>query len=212
MWLAAAGALVVCASAAIVPGAEAQQLSPPPTAATPIPPIVIDDADLRVRAAKARELAHTYSEKLRTGLIKALKEGGPVGAIGACNTLAPELNNTITESSTFEITRTALRVRNPENAPDPWEQAVLEQFQTALATGGDSKSVESYDVVTTQEGQKLFRYMRPITMREPCLACHGPNVAADVKAEIAKYYNDDKAIGFNIGELRGAFSLVQQLD
>jgi hypothetical protein len=33
-----------------------------------------------------------------------------------------------------------------------------------------------------------------------------------VKAEIAKYYTDDKAIGFNLGELRGAFSLVQQLD
>jgi hypothetical protein len=58
----------------------------------------------------------------------------------------------------------------------------------------------------------LFRYMRPIIMRETCLACHGPSVAQDVKAEIAKYYTDDKAVGFNLGELRGAFSLVQQLD
>jgi mono/diheme cytochrome c family protein len=173
-------------------------------------PAVSDD--VRTRADKARELAHAYSDKLRAGILKALKDGGPVGAIGACNTLAPELNTSITESSTFEISRTSTRVRNPDNAPDAWEQAILEQFQKLFAAGGDTKAIESYDVVTTQEGQRLFRYMRPITMREPCLVCHGPNVAQDVKAEIAKYYADDKAVGFNLGELRGAFSLVQQLD
>jgi hypothetical protein len=212
MRLAAASTLVLVVCASITTTADAQQVLTPPAVVPAAPSTVVDDVDLKARAVKARELTHTYSEKLRTGIIAALKEGGPVGAIGACNTLAPELNTTITESSTFEITRTALRVRNPDNAPDAWEQVVLEQFQAALAAGGDHKAIESYDVVTTQEGQKLFRYMRPIPMREPCLICHGPNVAADVKSEIAKYYNDDKAIGFNLGELRGAFSLVQQLD
>ena len=182
---------------------DAQQLTQPQ--ATP-------DVDMAVRAAKARELAHLYSEKLRAGITKALKEVGPVGAISACNILAPELNASITDDSTFEIGRTALRVRNPENAPDSWELAGLEQFQKELASGADVKTVETFDIVTTKEGQRLFRYMRPITMREPCLLCHGPNVAQDVKAEIAKYYSDDKALGFAMGELRGAFSLVQQLD
>jgi Protein of unknown function (DUF3365) len=199
----AAGIVALILWAHTVTGVVAQQT---------LAPGASDPTDLRARADKARELAHTYSEKLRAGILKALKDGGPVGAIGACNTLAPELNTSITDSSTFEISRTSTRVRNPDNAPDAWEQAILEQFQKAIAVGGDSKVIESYDVITTQEGQRLFRYMRPITMREPCLACHGPNVAQDVKAEIAKYYTDDKAIGFNLGELRGAFSLVQQLD
>jgi hypothetical protein len=170
------------------------------------------DPDMVVRMAKARELAHTYAEKLRVGIAKALKEGGPIGSIGACNTLAPELNTSVTEDSTFEIGRTALRVRNPENAPDAWELAGLEQFQKQMAAGTDVKTIELFDVVMTKEGQRLFRYMRPITMRDTCMGCHGPNVAQDVKAEIAKYYTDDKAVGFNLGELRGAFSLVQQLD
>lgn len=168
--------------------------------------------DTAARAAKARSLAHAYSEKLRANLAQALKEGGPVGAIGACNILAPEMNTSVTDESTFEIARTALRVRNPDNAPDAWEQATLEMFQKALIGGADPKTLETNDVVTTKEGQRLFRYMRPITMHEPCLVCHGSNVAQDVKAEIAKYYPDDKATGFNLGELRGAFSLVQQLD
>ena len=170
------------------------------------------DPDLAQRAAKARELAHTYSDKLRLGLEQALKESGPKGAIGACNTLAPELNTSVTEESTFEIARTSLKVRNPENAPDAWELVGLEHFQKSLSAGADVKSLEVFEVTTTKEGQRLFRYMRPITMRETCLACHGPNVATDVKAEIAKYYTDDKATGYSLGELRGAFSLVQQLD
>ena len=183
----------------IAGGGRAQQ-APAPT------------ADLIARAAKARELTHVYSEKLRTGLAEAMKEGGPVGAIGACNTLAPDLNASVTDSSTFEISRTSLRLRNPENAPDAWEQAVLEQFQKAVSGGADAKALETFDVVTTTEGQRLFRYMRPIVTGEACLACHGPNVATDVKAEIAKYYSDDKAIGYSLGEMRGAFSLVQQLE
>jgi Protein of unknown function (DUF3365) len=186
---------------AVVESSSAQQL------AAPLPEI-----SLTARADKARSLANAYSEKLRAGVIQALKDGGPVGAIGACNTLAPELNTTITAESAFEIGRTAFRVRNPDNAPDAWELAGLENFQKALTAGGDAKTMETYDVVSTKEGQKLFRYMRPIMMREPCMSCHGPGVAQDVKAEIAKYYTDDKAIGFNLGELRGAFSLVQQLD
>ena len=170
------------------------------------------EIDMAARAAKARTLANVYAEKLRMGVVQALLEGGPVGAIGACNTLAPELNTSVTDESSFEIGRTAFRVRNPDNAPDAWELAGLENLQKALAGGGDAKTMETYDIVTTKEGQRLFRYMRPIMMREPCMSCHGPNVAQDVKSEIAKYYTDDKAIGFNLGDLRGAFSLVQQLD
>ena len=170
------------------------------------------DAETMERVTKARELAHTYSERLRVDLAQALKDVGPVGAIGACNTLAPDLNATVSDGSTFEISRTALRVRNPENAPDSWEQAVLDQFQKAAAGGADARVLETFDIVTTAEGQKLFRYMRPIVMREPCMACHGVNVTQDVKAEIAKYYSDDKATGYTLGEIRGAFSLVQQLD
>ena len=172
----------------------------------------VPDADLVERAAKARELTHMFRDKLRNGIQQAVKENGVVGAIGACNTLAPELNATVTDATTFELSRTALRVRNPENTPDAWEQSILEQFQKSLEGGADVKTLETFDVVTTTEGQRLFRYMRPIMMGEPCLACHGNNVAPDVKAEIAKYYSDDKATGYALGELRGAFSLVQQLD
>jgi hypothetical protein len=164
------------------------------------------------RAKKAREITHTYSERLKTGIVQALKDGGPKAGIGACHTLAPELNVRTTEETTFEIARTALKVRNPDNAPDAWEQVGLENFQKQITGGADPKKLELFEVTQTKEGQSIFRYMRPIMMGDVCMACHGPAVAPDVKGEISQYYPDDKAIGYNLNDLRGAFTLVQQLD
>lgn len=143
---------------------------------------------------------------------QALKSGGPKAAIGACTSLAPEIDGKVAVQSGFEIGRTALRIRNSENTADEWERQQLEAFVQKLAAGTDHKSLEVFDIQTTSEGQKLFRYMRPIMMGEACLACHGPNVAQDVKAEIARTYHDDKAVGFKVDELRGAFTLVQVIE
>jgi Protein of unknown function (DUF3365) len=172
----------------------------------------VDLPDLEVRLAGAREATKTYSQKLKTELAAALKAGSAKSAIEACRMSAPELNATVSEETGFEIGRTALRVRNPENVPDTWEIAMLERFSKQLASGADQKTLEAYDVSVTKEGQKLFRYMRPIMMVESCLACHGGAVAQDVRSEIARIYPEDKAVGFNIGDLRGAFTLIQEIE
>lgn len=190
----------------LTPGATA------PVAATPAPATTLSPAEIMARAKKAREITHTYAEKLKVGIVQALKDGGPKAGIGACHTLAPELNSRTTEETTFEIARTALKVRNPDNTPDVWEQAGLENFQKQITGGADPKKIELFEVTQTKEGQSIFRYMRPIMMGDVCMACHGPAVALDVKGEISQYYPDDKAVGYNLNELRGAFTLVQQLD
>lgn len=206
-------AMVVAMTAAR--GQQPLVQSMPPTtqpAETAPPERTTPELDLASRAASARNLAHLYAERMRQNISSALKEGGPVRAIDACNTLAPELNASVPDGTTFEVARTALRVRNPDNAPDTWEQGNLETFEKSMASGADPKTLEIYEVVATKEGQRLFRYMRPITMREACMSCHGSSVAAEVKSEIAKYYPDDRATGYSIGDLRGAFSIVQQID
>jgi hypothetical protein len=168
--------------------------------------------DLSERAAKARELAQLFTDRLKLQIHIALKNDGPVAAISACTITSPEIATTLSQDSPFEVARTAMRVRNPENAPDPWEQAVLETFQRQLEQGADPKTLEFYETTVTKEGDKLFRYMRPIMMGEMCLTCHGSDIRQDVKAEIAKYYPDDKATGFKLGELRGAYSLVELME
>jgi hypothetical protein len=172
----------------------------------------IDLPDLAQRLERARDATRRYAQQLRIGLHEALKSGGPKAAVGACVSLGPDLDAQVSEQTGIEIGRTALRVRNPENTPDAWEQAGLATMAKRLAAGVDPARLEIYEVTVSSEGQRLFRYLQPIMMREGCLACHGPNVSADVKAEIARSYPDDKAIGFIVGELRGAFTLVQLID
>ena len=169
-------------------------------------------ADPAKRLQKARDTAVTLSDRLRTELAVAIKNGGVAGALGACQTISPDLVTNATDEFGFEAGRTALRLRNPENAPDEWERKVLELFQSQIGKGVDPTKLEYAETVTTAEGDKLFRYMKPIMTGETCLACHGTDVKPDVKAEIARYYPEDKATGFKLGEFRGAFSLVQLIE
>jgi len=50
----------------------------------------------------------------------------------------------------------------------------------------------------------------PIKLQATCLMCHGPKkqIAADVLAAISERYPKDQATGFQEGELRGWFWVV----
>ncbi len=167
--------------------------------------------DLAERARKAHAVTQQFVDRYKLELSTALKDG-PVAASGAYAEFATGIASALSEETPFEITRTALRVRNADNLPDAWELANLESFAKQIKGGADPKKLETFSVTTTKEGQRLFRYMRPIMTGEQCLVCHGTDVKGDVKAEIAKTYPDDKALGYNLGEMRGAFTLIQQLD
>lgn len=168
--------------------------------------------DIDERAQKARELVQTFRDKFKVALHASLKTDGVAGSVAPYQTFAAELLTTLSEESQFEMGRTSTRLRNPDNAPDPWEQAGLDKFAADIKAGGDPMKMEIFEITKSREGQNLFRYMRPIVMRESCLGCHGTEVKQDVKSEIAKLYSDDKAIGYSLNEMRGAFTLVQQLD
>ncbi|MDT4883752.1 hypothetical protein FQZ97_1198250 [compost metagenome] len=45
--------------------------------------------------------------------------------------------------------------------------------------------------------------MRGIATEPGCLACHGTQMAPQVRAAIAAHYPDDAATGFAVGDLRG---------
>jgi Protein of unknown function (DUF3365) len=171
-----------------------------------------DKAAIAQRADHARAATAAYAERLKIQIVKSLKADGPIGAIAACNTMVPELADSLAQETSFEIMRTSSKVRNADNAPDAWEQEVLEKFSTQIGRGADAAKLEHYEVTVTKEGQKFFRYMKPIMTGEVCLTCHGTEVKPELKSEIAKYYPDDKALGYRLGDMRGAFSLFQQME
>jgi hypothetical protein len=50
--------------------------------------------------------------------------------------------------------------------------------------------------------------MRAIPTDALCLTCHGKTLAPDLAAAIARNYPGDQATGFELGQLRGAFSVT----
>lgn len=150
------------------------------------------------------------TKSLGTQLKAAIKEGGFVHAIDVCKTVAPSIAASLSEEGGMNLRRTALKVRNPGNAPDDYERKMLEKFVEELAAGKEAKTVQHAEIVE-QDGGKVFRFMRAIPTGQLCLNCHGETIEDDVKAQLEKLYPDDQATGFKEGDLRGAFSFSKKL-
>ena len=69
--------------------------------------------------------------------MSALAVGGPTDAIEVCKIAAPEIAATASDAQGWRIGRTSLKLRNPANAPDAWELAVLRDFEARKAAGED---------------------------------------------------------------------------
>lgn len=161
-------------------------------------------------ASQARGLAGNLMLSLQGELFAAMKDGGPVKALEVCRTRAPEIARETAAGTPWRIARTAVRVRNPANAPDAWESARLEEFRGRLAAGEELATIEAFEVVASEE-RPTFRYMKAIGTASPCLSCHGSALKDDVAAKVNELYPEDRATGFASGQLRGAFTLSRPL-
>ncbi|MFP4156977.1 MAG: DUF3365 domain-containing protein [Opitutales bacterium] len=153
--------------------------------------------------ATSRQLAERLQGALGPKLMAAMKSGGPPEAIRVCQAVAQDLTRAASESeAAVTIRRTALRVRNPENAPDALDREVLESWEADAGRTGPPKPS-----MTTLEDRRIVH--RPIMMAELCLQCHGSpeQIDPETAAQIANYYPEDEATGFSAGAIRGAFRI-----
>jgi hypothetical protein len=165
-------------------------------------------SDLLVVEARTR--ADALQGELRGELEAALASGGPTNAVDACRLAAPRIAEELSKDD-WVVARTSLRTRNPKNAPDAWERATLEAFEDRLAKGEDVATIEHHEFVS-EDGGRVFRYMRAIPTGGLCLGCHGDPTTfdADLREVLTEHYPEDQATGFAPGQLRGAFSLVHR--
>ncbi|MDT8386847.1 MAG: DUF3365 domain-containing protein [Thiogranum sp.] len=166
--------------------------------------------NLEARAATSRTVTQDFMKTLKGELQEAIKEGGPVHAIAVCQDVAPRIADDFSAKKGWEVGRTSLKTRNPDNAPDDWERDVLKTFDRQLAKGQDPKTMEHYEVVQ-QDGTQVFRYMKAIPTAEVCLTCHGKQVGGAVAGRLEELYPQDEATGYEVGEIRGAFTITQPM-
>ena len=163
-------------------------------------------------AEAAVERAEAAVKALGGALMKRLttemRDGGPAGALRVCSEVAPGVAAEQSKDG-LSIRRVSLKARNPADAPDDYERAVLLDWERLHAEG----TLPANRIEVSDDGS-LLRYMKPIKVAGACLACHGPADALDpsVVEALEERYPDDPATGYAVGDLRGAFSVTVALD
>jgi anthranilate phosphoribosyltransferase len=165
-------------------------------------------ADESAWLGEARQVASAVPPKLLATLTQAIDKSGPEGAIAVCRDEAPKLAKAASEQTGWTIRRVSLRERNPKAVPDAWESAGLEDFDRRAAAGESPATLEKAEVVV-ENGQTLQRYMRALPTQALCLSCHGPaaSLSPAVTAQLHALYPADKAVGYRVGDIRGAMTI-----
>jgi anthranilate phosphoribosyltransferase len=165
-------------------------------------------ADESAWLGDARQVAGAVPPKLLATLTQAIDKSGPEGAIAVCRDEAPKMAKAASEQTGWSIRRVSLRERNPKAVPDAWERAALEDFDRRAAAGESPATLEKAEVVV-EGGQKMQRYMRALPTQALCLSCHGAaaSLSPAVTAQLNALYPADKAVGYRVGDIRGAMTL-----
>jgi hypothetical protein len=165
-------------------------------------PALADDAD--PLQADARSLVKHFVGTVKPLLTSTIQEQGPVAAIEICAEQAPALADQLSEETGWAVGRVSLKPRNAERAqPDAWERAQLERFAERAADGTPGPMLNHGEVV---DGR--YRYMQAQPVGGVCLVCHGETIDPAVAEAIEARYPDDRATGYQLGEIRGAITLM----
>lgn len=91
-----------------------------------------------------------------------------------------ELSELAADKGLYYFHITSLRLKNPENAPDPFEWEVLHRFEE------HPSPVERIEYV---DGRRMYRLMIPLRTTVACLQCHADQ-------------------GYRVGDVRGGLSVM----
>ena len=159
------------------------------------------DAPLEALRAEALPGFQRFQQELQSRLGEAVAKGGPVGAISVCRVASPRLEQQLSTGG-IAVRRVSDRPRNPEHKPDEFEARTIAAWAADVAAG------KSPSVVAARDGDRL-RVMKPILIGSAmCLSCHGSpdTFSGELRAALLQEYPLDRAVGYRLGDLRGAFS------
>ncbi len=147
--------------------------------------------------AAAKKGAKTLGKTLQTNLGSAMQKSGPVGAMQMCADDAAKLTAAVA-SPRLRVGRSTLRLRNPKNVEAP------EWVKTWLTESGERKAEGLAGVEEVVDG--TARFLKPLAVNGLCLTCHGDAATQppEMKELLASRYPEDKAVGYEVGDLRGA--------
>jgi PAS domain S-box-containing protein len=155
----------------------------------------------RIIASTATRSRQYISQELDAGGVELTRQR--YGLIP--QVVSTRIGSLIAEDLGYTIRQISERYRNPKNAPDPQELAILQDFYLKPETQESHR-------VTTVDNVPIFRYLRPFLVEESCLHCHGEPSAAP--AFLREMFPDptEQSFHYRIGEVIGAVSISIPMD
>lgn len=196
--------LVVLAAAMLLTASCSRQ-DPPPAAAHPVALEPLDPALQQVARARGQAIATQAFAVLSSNLLQAVRQSGVSDALPFCSAQAIPLTALVAQTNDVVLRRVSHRSRNPKNLANPFEQALIREFQSELRSGKPPQP----RIVPADAGTVSF--YAPIVMgTNLCLKCHGQpetDIALEDLAVIRRLYPGDNAIGFALGDVRGLWRI-----
>ena len=157
---------------------------------------------------EALSIVKKFGSILKPKLVGALKSGGLTHAIEVCSTQAPQIAKQLSSESGWSVKRVSLKPRNTLAATaDIWESKLLTEFDQRQSQGEPIASLAKAQLFNDH-----FRFIKAQPVEAVCLNCHGTQLDPKVVTALNKHYKDDKATGYTLGQIRGAFSLKKNLN
>ena len=167
----------------------------------------VSEAEILVKVLDLGNLVSAEAKQtLGKNLQEALQQGGVPHAISFCNVNAMPIVDSLSKSHNATIRRVSFKTRNPLDQPDEIERALLEayefQWKDSIPLNANVQKIDD----------ERYLFTKPIFVDNAlCLVCHGKpeNGLTNETAEfIKKEYPDDQATGYEIGDLRGMWSIT----
>ena len=136
---------------------------------------------------------------------RVLADTAPAMAIGVMHLKDYKLPATAPgKPAATELRRTSLQVRNPANAPDAADRAVLELIKGQLDQGDPVSKILVQQVMRPGQSAE-WRVYRPLVVIKQCLVCHGETatLAPGVQDALKVFYPRDTAVDYHDGDWRG---------
>lgn len=151
-----------------------------------------------------QQISQASFQALSRNLQQAMKEGGVKNALEFCNVEAMPLTDSLASHYGIELRRASHQPRNPVNRADSLEMETIKEYIRKIEQGGELKPV-------TYARDNTITYHAPIRIPgQLCLNCHGSpgtDIAQSDLKTIQELYPEDEATGFEMGELRGIWSI-----
>ena len=155
-------------------------------------------------------IASHAQKVLLQNVSQAMKEKGAAGAVNFCNEKAIVLTDSISAIHAASIQRLSSKNRNPKNA---LLENIDRQAWDSISLFMQNKEQTKKHWVAKENNAIYYYKAIPIGM-PTCLSCHGNmgiDIAQETMKQITAQYPDDKATGYQMGQLRGIWKIKLSL-